>query len=185
VNDGTRPPADHADARPEDTDQNDVLDAYDDDWVWRRRIRSNPATHRLYRVAVGVVGLVIVLAGLIAVPAPGPGWLIVIVGVCVLGLGVRVGPTAPALGQGRPREMDGLGRVGFVVVQGRGGARHGGPRGLRLVGLPRVARAARSAPGRHQRLGARPARSRLARRCGERLVCRSVAPATGTCSSVG
>lgn len=83
MNDGTRPPVDRADALPEDTDHNVVLDAHDDDWVWRRRIRSNPATHRLYRVAVGVVGLLIVLAGLIAVPAPGPGWLIVIVGVSV------------------------------------------------------------------------------------------------------
>jgi uncharacterized protein (TIGR02611 family) len=67
----------------EDTDDNITLDAREDDWGWRRRIRSNPATHRLYRLAVGVLGLVIVIGGLIAVPAPGPGWLIVFVGVSI------------------------------------------------------------------------------------------------------
>lgn len=69
--------------RPEDTDDNVTLDAEDDDWAWRRRVRSNPATARLYRGAVAVLGLVVVVAGLIAVPAPGPGWLIVFVGVSI------------------------------------------------------------------------------------------------------
>ena len=71
------------DARPEDTDNNITLDARDDDWAWRRRIRSTPATHRIYRIAVAVVGLVVVVAGLVAVPAPGPGWLIVFLGVSI------------------------------------------------------------------------------------------------------
>jgi len=70
-------------ARREGTDDNVTLGAADDDWGWRRRVRANPTTHRLYRVAVGVAGLVIVVAGLVAVPAPGPGWLIVLVGVSV------------------------------------------------------------------------------------------------------
>ena len=68
---------------PEDTDDNIVLDAQDDDWTWRRRIRANPTASRVYRIGVGLVGLVIVVGGLIAVPAPGPGWLIVFVGVSV------------------------------------------------------------------------------------------------------
>lgn len=69
--------------RPEDTDDNIVLDADDDDWAWRRRIRSNPATHRLYRGAIAVAGALVVVVGLIAVPAPGPGWLIVFVGLAI------------------------------------------------------------------------------------------------------
>lgn len=69
--------------KPEDLDGNVVLDAHDDDWAWRRRIRANPSTHLMYRGAVALVGLVIVVAGLIAVPAPGPGWLIVFLGVSV------------------------------------------------------------------------------------------------------
>lgn len=69
--------------RAEDTDDNVVLDEHDDDWAWRRRLRSHATTHRLYRGAVAVVGAVIVVVGLIAVPAPGPGWLIVFVGLTV------------------------------------------------------------------------------------------------------
>jgi uncharacterized protein (TIGR02611 family) len=70
-------------ARPEDLDDNVVLDEHDDDWAWRRRIRSNPATHRLYRGVVALVGGIVVVVGLIAVPAPGPGWLIVFLGLAV------------------------------------------------------------------------------------------------------
>ena len=69
--------------RPEDTDDNIVLDAEDDDWAWRRRIRAHPTAHRIYRGAVGVVGAVVLVVGLIAVPAPGPGWLIVFVGLAI------------------------------------------------------------------------------------------------------
>lgn len=67
--------------RPEDVDDNITLDERDDDWAWRRRIRANPASHRIYRTAVAVLGAVVVAGGLVAVPAPGPGWLIVFVGV--------------------------------------------------------------------------------------------------------
>ncbi len=70
--------------RPEDTDDNIVLDAEDDDWAWRRRIRAHPTTHRLYRGAVAVLGTVVLVVGLIAVPAPGPGWLIVFIGLAIL-----------------------------------------------------------------------------------------------------
>jgi len=69
--------------RPEDTDDNIVIDAQDDDWAWRRRIRSNSATHRLYRGAIAVAGGIVVVLGLIAVPAPDPGWLIVFLRVAI------------------------------------------------------------------------------------------------------
>ena len=53
-------------------------------WPWLQRIRERPATYRLYRVAVGVLGSVLVVGGLLLVPLPGPGWLIVIIGLAVL-----------------------------------------------------------------------------------------------------
>ena len=53
-------------------DHNITLDAADDDWEWRRKIRSNPHSHLIYRIVVGVVGLIIVVLGLIMVPFPGP-----------------------------------------------------------------------------------------------------------------
>jgi uncharacterized protein (TIGR02611 family) len=61
-------------------DHNATLDAADDDWQWRRKIRSNPHAHLIYRIVVGVVGLVIIVIGLILVPVPGPGWLVVFLG---------------------------------------------------------------------------------------------------------
>ena len=66
-----------------DDDQNITLDAADDDWQWRRRIRSNPHSHLIYRLVVGVLGLAIVALGLVLVPFPGPGWLVVFLGLAV------------------------------------------------------------------------------------------------------
>jgi uncharacterized protein (TIGR02611 family) len=37
-----------------------------------------------YRIAVGVIGALIVAVGIVAIPLPGPGWLIVIAGLFVL-----------------------------------------------------------------------------------------------------
>ena len=55
----------------------------EDDWEWRRRIRGSARWRPVYRVAVLLVGLVMVLGGLALVPLPGPGWLIVILGIAV------------------------------------------------------------------------------------------------------
>ncbi|HEX2704434.1 MAG TPA: TIGR02611 family protein [Candidatus Lustribacter sp.] len=65
------------------SDRNLTLDAAEDRWAWRARLRANPHSLRIYRGAVFAVGLVVVVVGLIAVPAPGPGWLIVLGGVAV------------------------------------------------------------------------------------------------------
>jgi uncharacterized protein (TIGR02611 family) len=55
----------------------------EDDWAWRRRIRGNATTRPVYRAVVFVTGLVLVVGGLALVPLPGPGWLIVILGIAV------------------------------------------------------------------------------------------------------
>jgi len=64
-------------------DHDATLDAADDDWDWRRKIRSNPHAHLIYRLVVGVVGFIIIVVGLIMVPFPGPGWLVVFLGLAV------------------------------------------------------------------------------------------------------
>ena len=51
---------------------------------WRRRIAARRAIDHPYRVAVGVIGTLIVAAGIVAIPLPGPGWLIVLGGLFVL-----------------------------------------------------------------------------------------------------
>lgn len=51
--------------------------------AWRRRIRANAGAERAYRLGVGLLGLVVVVLGLTLVPLPGPGWLIVFLGVAL------------------------------------------------------------------------------------------------------
>lgn len=50
----------------------------------RERIRSQPHADLAYRTAIGFVGGLIVVIGLILVPFPGPGWAIVVVGLILL-----------------------------------------------------------------------------------------------------
>jgi hypothetical protein len=54
---------------PDRTDDNLTLDAADDRWEWRRRIREDPKKLLFYRIGVGVVG------GLLLIAAPLTGWL--------------------------------------------------------------------------------------------------------------
>lgn len=51
---------------------------------WRRRLASRRSINHAYRIAVGLVGGLIGVVGIIAIPLPGPGWLIVITGLFVL-----------------------------------------------------------------------------------------------------
>ena len=50
----------------------------------RERIRNRPLVDFAYRVAVGVVGLVVLAVGIAAIPYPGPGWAIVFLGLAIL-----------------------------------------------------------------------------------------------------
>jgi uncharacterized protein (TIGR02611 family) len=51
----------------------------------REVVRADARRNRLYRAAVGAVGTVVVVVGLALVPLPGPGWLVVFMGLAVLG----------------------------------------------------------------------------------------------------
>jgi uncharacterized protein (TIGR02611 family) len=51
----------------------------------RSWIHRHPRVWAPYRLLVALAGLSVIVAGLILVPLPGPGWLIVFVGVAVLG----------------------------------------------------------------------------------------------------
>lgn len=53
-------------------------------YSWRRKIAANPVTNHTYRMAVGTVGGLVTVVGVIAIPAPGPGWLIVFAGLGIL-----------------------------------------------------------------------------------------------------
>jgi len=51
---------------------------------WRSRLAARRSTDHAYRIAVGIVGGLIVAVGLVTIPLPGPGWLTVIAGLFVL-----------------------------------------------------------------------------------------------------
>ena len=52
---------------------------------WRRAIRRRPWLNTAYKVVVTALGGLVVVIGLILVPLPGPGWLIVFIGLTILG----------------------------------------------------------------------------------------------------
>jgi uncharacterized protein (TIGR02611 family) len=47
-------------------------------------MHQRPATARLYRTGVAVVGGSVVALGAVLIPLPGPGWLIVFIGLSIL-----------------------------------------------------------------------------------------------------
>ncbi|WP_051766947.1 TIGR02611 family protein [Saccharothrix syringae] len=51
---------------------------------FRHRFRRNPALNLTYRVGVGVVGGLVLVAGVVMIPYPGPGWLVVFAGLAIL-----------------------------------------------------------------------------------------------------
>src|SRR5262245_38838194 len=50
------------------------------------RVRATRTGRLTLRIAVGLVGAVVVVVGLGLVPLPGPGWLIVLAGLAILSL---------------------------------------------------------------------------------------------------
>ena len=55
-----------------------------------RRLRERKERHRqrgkLYRISFAAIGIMIILLGVVLIPLPGPGWLIVAIGVGMLAL---------------------------------------------------------------------------------------------------
>ncbi|WP_170323150.1 TIGR02611 family protein [Gordonia effusa] len=51
---------------------------------FRYVVHSNPKLHLAYRICVGVVGVAVLLVGFVTIPYPGPGWLIVFLGLAIL-----------------------------------------------------------------------------------------------------
>ncbi|BCI52912.1 TIGR02611 family protein [Mycolicibacterium litorale] len=51
---------------------------------WREGLRRRPRVDFFYRIAVGVIGLVVLALGVLAIPYPGPGWAIVFIGLGIL-----------------------------------------------------------------------------------------------------
>ncbi|MEJ2870615.1 TIGR02611 family protein [Actinomycetospora sp. OC33-EN08] len=52
--------------------------------AFRMKVRSRPSWNLAWRIAIGVLGTVVLIVGVIAIPYPGPGWLIVFAGLGIL-----------------------------------------------------------------------------------------------------
>jgi len=50
----------------------------------RERIRSRRSTRIVYRIVVGLLGVALTVGGLLLVPLPGPGWLVIFAGLGIL-----------------------------------------------------------------------------------------------------
>lgn len=86
----------HGEGALERTVRAEIADAERPDRPIRRALRTarawvsrHPRVDGAYRVGVGIVGGVLTLGGLVLVPLPGPGWLVVFLGLAVLGTEFR------------------------------------------------------------------------------------------------
>jgi uncharacterized protein (TIGR02611 family) len=81
---GQRPDAGASGAGRFDDDDSYSLRERVRDTRWRKRLAARRTVDHAYRVAVGIVGALIVAVGIVTIPLPGPGWLTVIAGLFVL-----------------------------------------------------------------------------------------------------
>lgn len=51
---------------------------------FRARIQERPTMRRAWRIGVALIGAAVLVLGIIAIPYPGPGWLIVFAGLAIL-----------------------------------------------------------------------------------------------------
>ena len=51
---------------------------------YRARVRSTPHGKLTLQIATAIVGSIVVIVGIILIPFPGPGWLIVLTGLAIL-----------------------------------------------------------------------------------------------------
>jgi uncharacterized protein (TIGR02611 family) len=52
--------------------------------AFRDRVRSLPGGRLTWRIAITVVGVAVVIGGIILLPLPGPGWLVIFAGLGIL-----------------------------------------------------------------------------------------------------
>jgi len=67
------------------SDPNIVIDGHEDRWAWRRRLREHPRGRAIYRIVVGVVGILLIVLAALTGWLPGPGGIpLAIAGLAVL-----------------------------------------------------------------------------------------------------
>jgi len=65
-------------------DHHVFVEPQEDRWRWRRKIRQYPRRLAVYRVAVGIAGLLMICLGFVSGPIPGPGGIpLVLLGLAI------------------------------------------------------------------------------------------------------
>ena len=89
--------------------------------IVRERIRSHRTGRVVYRFVVALLGVAITLGGLLLVPLPGPGWLIVLAGLALLATEFQPARRVLEFARGRLQAWTAwLGRQGLAVRAGVG-----------------------------------------------------------------
>jgi uncharacterized protein (TIGR02611 family) len=79
-----RPGHDSAEHSHEHHHHHILIEPEEDRWRWRRKIRENKRRLAVYRVAVSLLGLILVALGIVSGPIPGPGGIpLVLLGLAV------------------------------------------------------------------------------------------------------
>lgn len=52
--------------------------------AFRARVAARPTLNLAYRIGIGVVGTIVLVIGILAIPYPGPGWAMVFAGLGIL-----------------------------------------------------------------------------------------------------
>lgn len=52
--------------------------------AFRERVEARPTLRRVYRIVIAVVGGIVLAAGIVLIPYPGPGWAVVFIGLAIL-----------------------------------------------------------------------------------------------------
>jgi uncharacterized protein (TIGR02611 family) len=61
-----------------------LVEPQEDRWAWRRKIRQNPTQLAVYRIVVGIGGLLLICLGFVSGPIPGPGGIpLVLLGLAI------------------------------------------------------------------------------------------------------
>ena len=69
-----------------------LIEPEEDRWRWRRKIRQDKRKLAVYRIAVALLGLVLVALGFVSGPIPGPGGIPLICSVWPFGPASSNGP---------------------------------------------------------------------------------------------
>lgn len=84
--------------------------------AFRRKVAAKPTLDLTYRIVVGVVGVLVLAVGILAIPYPGPGWVIVFAGLGILASEFTWAQRALTFVRGKYEIfMDWFGRQSLVV----------------------------------------------------------------------